>query len=385
MFASTWQSSVFETFIYRLKRSLQREIFNYLSPHELNVLARCSKRLANEVNGYSMFAWNLEDFVQQWFHHTEELRATMAYTGAVISGSQIIQFFDRCRPIASSDLDILTRIGGIPALICFLESEGYSQVPRPKTEQQYDALTDCLTVSSSDAFVLNRGGRHGILFVADFARTTRPPLRPGHQEEETIKVQLIAVAQNPIEHLIYTYHSSMCITQNLQTTIGREQKVTLFSVAGVMNFMTHQEAISLFPKATFIDRTFYPCDGESLEHGWNPPWKTKYERRGFRIDARSRMPAIRLHPRFVKDYLSWCIEFKGMYIRLDQKYPAHLRKRADTPSIVLKAIRNALYITGDIEDTQFEMVWMREPLTTKSVRKGYLAINEPEVGYYTAY
>lgn len=211
MLANSQQRSKFETFIYRLKRSLQRKIFSYLSACELNILSRCSKRLANEVSDYSMFAWNLDNFVRNWFHHTDDLRATMAYTGAVISGSQIIQFFDRCPPIASSDLDILTRIGGIPALICFLESEGYRQVPRKETEHQYNALADCLAVSSSTGFV-DRGRRHGILFIADFERVAGPYLRPGLHEKEKIKVQLIAVTQNPIEHLIYTYHSSTCIT-----------------------------------------------------------------------------------------------------------------------------------------------------------------------------
>ena len=77
--------------------------------------------------------------------------------------------------------------------------------------------------------------------------------------------------------------------------------------AGVMNFIGAREAVSLFPKSTFLHRTFYPVSRRLLGSDWNPPWVAKYASRGYHIDTSSRDPASATGARSVADRHSWVI------------------------------------------------------------------------------
>lgn len=83
-----------------------------------------------------------------------------------------------------------------------------------------------------------------------------------------------------------------------------------------MNFMTHKQAISVFPEATFELRKFFVTSREPLGDEWNPAWAEKYTRRGFHIDRQSPSPQVEMGIRFVDDKYSWVVSFGGTCVHI---------------------------------------------------------------------
>lgn len=76
-----------------------------------------------------------------------------------------------------------------------------------------------------------------------------------------------------------------------------------------MNFVTHSEAVSVFPRLTFVKRTFHISRLNAMEEGWNPSWMAKYTERGFRLDDYSAEIDCTMGHRRVMDK-SWIIPFR---------------------------------------------------------------------------
>lgn len=67
----------------------------------------------------------------------------------------------------------------------------------------------------------------------------------------------------------------------------------------------------MFPKLTFLDRTFYVCSREDLGYDWNPYWTHKYKKWGFDVDLKFSDTDMKLGLRTVKDSHCWVIPFPG--------------------------------------------------------------------------
>jgi hypothetical protein len=128
-------------------------------------------------------------------------------------------------------------------------------------------------------------------------------------------VQVIVVAQDPVKHICFTFHSSKCYSSR-----GTRRKLTpsppvylippVFLIeAGVMNFIGAREAVSVFPYSTVILRTFYPCSRTALGSDWMPKWASKYSKRGYRIDRKAVVPRTPTGVRHLTDHHSWIIKF----------------------------------------------------------------------------
>lgn len=87
-----------------------------------------------------------------------------------------------------------------------------------------------------------------------------------------------------------------------------------------MNYITHREAVSVFPHLTFEKQIFYVCSKERLGNDWKPSWVDKYRKRGYLIDTSSLDPLIDTGRRTVKDKNSWVIKADG-------KVPLHFTRR----------------------------------------------------------
>ncbi|KAF6742483.1 hypothetical protein DFP72DRAFT_830471 [Ephemerocybe angulata] len=259
-------------------------LFDTIAITDLINLASSSSLLREIANIYKDMTWRIDVFLSTWFKTPLVFRSVLAFTGAVVSGSQAIQFLDRMEPAVSSDLDILTRIGGVLSLVNYLEEEGYRRVERDAGRQEeYPLLADVCALSSTAQFCRG-GGKHGIVAIFDFEKEVPREIYGVNR----LKVQVVAVVQNPIRHIMFSYHST-----------------------GVMNYISHDEAVSVFPISTFVDRVSYPSSRFDLGSDWNPAWKLKYEARGFHFDIESLNPMILLGKRFVKDQHCWVIPHEG--------------------------------------------------------------------------
>lgn len=179
-------------------------LLSFMSIRELMLLAKVSSSTRAAVLRYTTRAWDGSTFLRYWFPHAEGFRTKLAETGAIVTGSQMIRFFDRLPPLKDSDLDVLTRIGGLLPLAMYLEREGYVRVyrkPRVGRDDDYPLITEVFGVTSSPSFQRG-GGKSGIIHVMDFEKDCC------HESKgKLLKVQVVVVAKPPIEHLL-GFHSS---------------------------------------------------------------------------------------------------------------------------------------------------------------------------------
>lgn len=146
-------------------------LFDLLTKPELTFLSACSSLMRTVVSDYSSIIWSIDIFLSAWFRYPVGFRASLARGGAVMTGSQIIRFFDRQGPARERDLDVVTRVGGVPIISTFLEGEGYSRHPRrvSETGEEYPVITEAFGLASSRDFK-RAGGKSGI--VADLVRSS---------------------------------------------------------------------------------------------------------------------------------------------------------------------------------------------------------------------
>ncbi|KAF6750732.1 hypothetical protein DFP72DRAFT_851533 [Ephemerocybe angulata] len=297
--------SSLERFLATSRTSLHLKVFDRLSAADVVRLSKTSTLIRDALKIYKERKWNIDEFLACWFEDGQSFRATMALAGAVISGSQALRFMDRLGPAPRSDLDVVTRVGGVLALARYIESQGYKRVERPaQPGDKYPLITDVLSMTSSSRFC-SGGGRDGIVEIFDFERPTWGVL---NQFTPTLKVQIIAVTQNPVHHLIYTPTTpvrigfrSYCKLANLWFLVQ--------PTALVMNYLSHKEAVSIFPRATFLEKTAYPSSRPNLGSEWDSAWKIKYKRRGYRVVTDNSAPSLVLGERHSKDGQCWIIPF----------------------------------------------------------------------------
>lgn len=255
-------------------------IFSCLSPPAIIFCSRTSRLLYRASKDFNRRSYNITNHLSHFFDNPSSFRNIQATTGAVISGSNAIQFLDRCF-YDGSDLDIFVdQFHALKVAKWLIKSEGYLYKPfRGQdvdigislmfTEIERDVINGCLL--QSDEY---RGS--GVSAIFEF-------LKEGDK-----KVQLITTAVSPI-HCILSFHTTC-----------------------VMNFITFEGACSLYPNATFNNRetiTVGPVDkrvGRAL---------AKYAIRGWTVyasnfaDADLRRVLFFDKRRHVLDRYSWFIPF----------------------------------------------------------------------------
>ncbi|TEB21626.1 hypothetical protein FA13DRAFT_1819394 [Coprinellus micaceus] len=329
--------SLLERFLIEAKDWDAISLYDRLHWPDLTRLSAASRLLHHLVRSYKETIWNIDIFAAEWFDNPIEFRAILALTGALVAGSQVVQFFDGHQPLNGTPLDVVTRVGGVPGFIVFLEEEGYEKVP-VGGEVNSDAestMASAFAMSSTIQFQ-ERGRINGIVDVLEYVK----PRIPGRYAE-VVRIQIIVVTQNPVEHILMNYHST-----------------------GVMNFFSHSEAVSFFPATTFLSRLFLPSSRADLGYEWNPPWKWKYERRGFQVDAERVHPGLRLGLRTVKDKYSWVIPFNV------------------SPRRIKEEEERSIYGPSGIDTYQVDLTWIAED--TYGLKRWHLAIYEPYVFWYLA-
>jgi hypothetical protein len=198
-------------FLARAEMAVTFKVFSILSPIDLCFLSCTSSFNWYVVDTYRREIWSINRFLSPWFDSVPRFRASLAKNGAVVSGSQALRYFQREEPDVDSDLDVVVRIGGVLTLATSLVRDGYTQVSRSalRPKSSYPLCAEIFALASQSSF-MHGGRRTGILDVIDFVKT-ETHIMPGPDVEVTLKVQLIVVAQDPVEHIIMSYHSSECI------------------------------------------------------------------------------------------------------------------------------------------------------------------------------
>ncbi|TFK18559.1 hypothetical protein FA15DRAFT_660589 [Coprinopsis marcescibilis] len=193
--------------------SVVRSFWCLLEPREITLFSVCNSTARSIVLDYVRRAWSVDTFLQLWFDKPRLFRYRLGLSGGVISGSQVLRFMDRELPYPGSDLDILVRIGGAVELHECLVLFGYKR--RGKRGDDDRDRYGCISrIFRKAAKAENRikPEKNGILEVINYSK-----LRPNSVNQETLKVQMIVVAQPPIQHIMLTYHSRFDSTHHNST------------------------------------------------------------------------------------------------------------------------------------------------------------------------
>lgn len=289
--------SALESFICNVETRVLYELLARVASPELEKLGTCCTLIRDVVLGYKKHAWNINDFFGYWFSDPDGFRGILAFTGGIVGGSQVLRFLERQGPNQKSDLDVITRLGGTFAIVRFLEGQGYKlHIGGQLTpDSNYSTAFHAFQLSSTAAFDAG-GSKVGLIRVLDY-------LKPAG-DHIAKKVQIIVVAREPAEHIVMSYHSSKwsCLVAGRDLTL---------CTAGVMNFITHREAVSVFPRTTFLENTFWVCSRQDLGPNWDPSWAKKYIDRGYAIESRRATTSIPSTTRYLLDRFCWTLTFKG--------------------------------------------------------------------------
>ncbi|PPQ98377.1 hypothetical protein CVT26_013837 [Gymnopilus dilepis] len=272
--------SYFESALLRLTKDAVFGLFHEFDLLSLFAVSRTSRLAHGVYTVYKQTVWNPDNHYRRWFHDVASFKELLQQTGGVVSGSFALQFFGRVH-YPSSDMDIFLRAAGADDLCNWLREEGYY------TDISTDEYAE-LGGSGSSHFaraVMNKSTFHDPLLGVYAFQKTRTSV--GGREEE-LRVQVIIVDADPVQHIIFDFHST-----------------------GVMNFLTAFEGVSVFPWSTFVERTSYVCKIRRESEARVSGWTKKYEGRGFSVRAGGTYPAASLvrGKRSVGDCCSWTIVF----------------------------------------------------------------------------
>ncbi|KAJ3530865.1 hypothetical protein NMY22_g8396 [Coprinellus aureogranulatus] len=309
-------------------------LFFFIPWPDLTRLSATSSALRKVVEEYRKRIWNVNHHLHPFVDHAPTFRSILAFSGALVTGWQVIRFFDRLPPSPTYGLDIVTRVGGVVPLVLFLESIAYKRVPENPciSMESFPSMADVFQISSNTSFD-SKGGATGIVAVLEYFRVVQ-------ESDRDTKIRIFVVTQSPVEHMLLSYHST-----------------------GVMNFISHKEAVSLFPKTTFLDRVIIPCSRDDLGQFWNPIWAREFREKGFRVQTSHSRAPFSIGERTVKGNQSWVIDFED----------------ADQRLIAIEEERS-IYGGYDIDDQKFDLVWMSE--MDFGMRVWRLAVFEPKVFWY---
>ncbi|KAJ3510693.1 hypothetical protein NLJ89_g4533 [Agrocybe chaxingu] len=243
-------------------------IFDNIGPGDLIRYSRTCREAREAVAAYSRRAFHLEGVLSCYFTPTQILkfRELQFETGALISGSTALQLLDRTK-YETSDLDVYVAQRGCKPIAFWLQSIGYKYVPRlprfPYTQivpelQTLDTALDYMRPHMPQILAIDRerDDEHQFLDPRDNGYSGGLNIYDFKKPNDEVKIQLITTWQAPLE-CVLNFHSTC-----------------------VMNFITYDKAISLYPQATFDQRRALAC---------HPNWQgrreayAKYRSRGWKI------------------------------------------------------------------------------------------------------
>ncbi|KAJ7195144.1 hypothetical protein B0H12DRAFT_1198091 [Mycena haematopus] len=205
---STQKSAAMQFFDLRM--GPHEALFSQMPARDLVRLMQTCRRihfLVKEV------CFNLTRLLGRFFGASgvDQFRQMQRLTGTIISGSIALQFFNRLT-WHNSDLDIYVSRASAAFAALFIVDNGYTFKPRKSQDKNIAVQLDASVADRAPSYL----GR-GIADVLDFYKGTN-------------QVQLIVATTAPME-IILSFHSTC-----------------------VMNFITYENAFSLYPWSTFVGK-----------------------------------------------------------------------------------------------------------------------------------
>ncbi|KAK7458692.1 hypothetical protein VKT23_009691 [Stygiomarasmius scandens] len=238
-------------------------IFRHLSPIDLHRYSLQNRAAYKAVQSFRKRAFDINKLLCRYFSPTEipQFRHIQFTAGVLISGSSALQYFDRT-VYPESDLDLYVCIQQCSILANFLESCGYVFQPRDSQQSRLDRnIAQALSQASEEQLDADYplDGIAGIFTL----------VRDGQ------KIQIIAANGSTLEVVLH-FHSTC-----------------------VMNVITHANAYSFFPRATFETRRSVLARNNSSVNNASSAATRKYTARGWAIvDTVTSLESLGPHSEF---------------------------------------------------------------------------------------
>ncbi|KAH7927105.1 hypothetical protein BV22DRAFT_988881, partial [Leucogyrophana mollusca] len=222
-----------------------------LSLRDLFALQSTNSRLRSLVQAFKSTRWDINALFSKFFSDPLIFRRQLYACDAIVSGSQVVQFFANVQ-YPDSDLDIFLCLEGALPMARWLTANGYLFQPASYLQTHVERFI----LSLSREFDLRSA-----------------PYKPRYLDEQiiavlnfykhiggiqTMKVQIIIVPHNPIRHVL-DFHSTL-----------------------VMNFIAWDRAVSIFPNQSFVDNCSFVAHLSKTQYP-TPRWSRKWANRGYRM------------------------------------------------------------------------------------------------------
>ena len=199
--------STFETVLLQLKPSFLVRLFAELDLLSLIRISRTSTCLHSMYLCYRDSAWEPTALYRRWFLQPTSFRRLLRKTNAIVSGSFALQFFDRSY-YPESDMDIYLRCAGAMDVCRWLVGQGYRYV---KADHEYGQVPLKHQGHIQKAVKNSSSIDRPLLGVYNFKKL----LGSSAGYIEILLVQVIVVDTDPIEHVLFGFHSSKKVSQTI--------------------------------------------------------------------------------------------------------------------------------------------------------------------------
>ncbi|KAH8801875.1 hypothetical protein DL96DRAFT_1774291 [Flagelloscypha sp. PMI_526] len=216
---------------------------------ELCIFRQVCKPGLRLVDEYTCRRFRVDHVFSPFFtpEQTVALRKTQAKSSVLVSGSAAVQFFE-CVKYPHSDLDLYADIDAMQALALFIESAGYvfknAEFQQPSLKSSLTSLINMDRPVNTISY-----DNPGILDVFAFEKVLSP-------DGDVLQIQMI-VSRGPVMAAIFDFYST-----------------------AIMNIITYQNAIALFPVTSFhrYETLVSALETEKVRRGLE-----KYASRGWKI------------------------------------------------------------------------------------------------------
>ncbi|KLO11401.1 hypothetical protein SCHPADRAFT_831197, partial [Schizopora paradoxa] len=275
-------------------RDLYDKIFDASSPKMMLRLGRVGKLSHLALKDYMKRTFDVNKHLERFFPDPFAFRTLQAATNLIVSGSNALQFMNRC-VYPESDLDMYVDVhNAYTACGWMLDAERmYDFVPGDGQDWDFEDAWTRFIGGYDNGEIMAEGfhpanssrGMYGInrvLTIFSFVKDKGDP-----QLERN--VQVIVTELNPLISVL-NFHSTV-----------------------VMNFITHKAAYSLFPNTTFEERLTLFTSNRTIQR---EQAIHKYAERGWTVvrtlsgfEQENEPTSFRYGKRWVTDNQSWVIPF----------------------------------------------------------------------------
>ncbi|KAN0073809.1 hypothetical protein V8E55_012063 [Tylopilus felleus] len=258
-------------------------VFSCLSPRSLIRFALTCRDVYLAVAEFKTRAFNINRHLSRYFTDPIAFRSLQARTNTLISGSNALQFLDRTF-YPEADLDLYTHPGHSFEVTQFLvKAQGYRYVPRESQVKDWKMATNAERDLTARRVQIRESPLHW--YPTTHIRAVWSFEKTGSNEERLI-VQIIEAWSSPLESIL-GFHSTC-----------------------VMNLISSDAAYSLYPIATFENRStlVLPSPRSSTAA------MQKYAKRGWRVYY---LPTPRDRA-FLLDQARWVSDKHTWRVPLDQ-------------------------------------------------------------------